>query len=156
MSDGSNSIAGPELRGFIERLERLDASRQDLSDDMKVVYAEAKSRGYTPRYIKAILKLRKTTPSEREEAEAMLDLYKAAMGMADETPLFRHVAGMGGDALAREQVIEALKLLAPEDGEFTVRIGSGPRVRIWRDWAGPRVEDVPDALWRGTAPGSAE
>lgn len=143
--NGSNRVSGVELQGFIDRIEALEARGVELSDDKKVVFAEAKSRGYTPKYIRAIIKLRKVTPSEREEHEAMLDLYMSAVGMAKETPLFRSVESMGVDTAAREKVIDALKLLAPQDGEIIVKAGSGPRVRLWRDKEGVHVEEVKDA-----------
>ena len=145
MADGSNQIDGTKLGSFIDRIEHLQAQKRDLSDDEKVVFAEAKAAGYTPRYMRALIRLRKKTPSERDEDEAMMDLYLASVGMARETPLFRHVSGMGVDVAAREKVIEALSLLAPEDGEIVVKAGSGPRVRIWRDKEGVHVEDVKDA-----------
>ncbi|OAO02696.1 DUF2312 domain-containing protein [Roseovarius indicus] len=130
---------------FIERIEQLQAQKRDISDDEKVVFAEAKAKGYTPRYMRALIKLRKKTPSERDEDDAMMELYLASVGMARETPLFRSVSGMGVDVAAREKVIEALKLLAPEDGEITVKAGGGPRMRLWRDKEGVHVEEVRDA-----------
>lgn len=142
---GTNTVRGEELRGLIERVERLREEKAKFADDEKVVFAEAKSAGYTPRYMRAILKLRQFTPSEREEDEAMMDLYLSAIGMARETPLFRHVQGMGVDVAAREKVIEALKLLAPEDGEITVKVGNSPRMRLRRDKDGVHVEEVKDA-----------
>lgn len=141
----SNVVRGDQLRGYVERIERLESDKQVVADDIKVVFAEAKANGYTSKYIRAVVKLRRQSPSEREENSAMLDLYMASMGMATETPLFRHLQGMGTDALARDSVIEALKLLAPEDGEFTVKIGDGARMRIWRDKEGVHAEPVPDA-----------
>lgn len=141
---GSNRVSSSELQEFVDRIERLNGRKSEISDDLKVVFAEAKSRGYSPQYIRAIVKLRKLTPSEREERDAMLDLYMSAAGMAKETPLFRSLNGMGVDTAAREAVIDALKLLAPEDGEITVKVGGGPRVRLWRDKDGVHVEDVPD------------
>lgn len=141
---GSNMVHGGRLRSLIERIERLRAEKREVGDQEKQVMAEAKAEGYATRYIRAIVKLREKAPSEREEDEAMMDLYLSALGMARETPLFRHVQGMGVDTAAREKVIEALKLLAPEDGEITVKVGSAPRMRLWRDKEGVRVEEVRD------------
>jgi len=147
MTEGSigNTVSGDLLRGYVERLEKLSEDKKAVGDDEKVVFAEAKSAGFDPRYIRAILKLRRKSPSEREEDDAMLDLYASAIGMARETPLFRHVQGMGVDVAARENVIEALKLLAPMDGEITIKVGSAPRMRLSRDRDGVRIEEVPDA-----------
>lgn len=143
---GSNRVSGERLRGFVERIERLVAEKSDVSDRITQVYAEAKSEGYAPPYMRAIIKLRKQKPSEREEHSAMMDLYMDALGMATDTPLFRHVQGMGVDIAARDKVLEALKLLAPETGDITVKAGKGPRIRIWRDKGGEvRTEEVVDA-----------
>lgn len=138
----SNMVSGAELRSFVERLERLRGEKKEISEQEKLVIAEAKSRGYATKYIKAICKLREKPPSERAEDEAMMELYLAALGMAHDVPLFRHVQGMGVDVTARESVVEALKLIAPEDGEITIRVGSGPRMRIWRSKDGVHVEEV--------------
>lgn len=130
-----NSVVGAELRGFVERIERLEAEKKDLTADIGAVKAEAKARGFAPKMIGNIVKLRKLSPSERAEHDAMMELYLSAMGMAQEPPLFRAVGLMGVDTSAREAVIEALKLLAPDNGEIIVKMGGQP-VRIWRDKQG--------------------
>lgn len=140
-----NSVTGEQLRAYVERVERLNEDREAVGDDIKAVFAEAKSNGYTPRYLRAIIKLRKLPPSERQEDEAMMDVYLSAIGMAQEPPLFRAVGMMGVDVSARESIIEALKLLAPENGEIIVKCG-GPAMRIWRDKEGEaHAEEVIDA-----------
>ena len=139
-----NSVDGSRLRGFIERVERLRDDKKALADDERVVFAEAKAEGYTPKYLRAILKLRTLKPSEREENEAMMDLYLSAMGMAKEAPLFRAVGAMDVDLTARQSVVAALKMLAPLDGEIIVKVG-GEAVRIYRDADGePQAEDHVD------------
>lgn len=138
----SNTVSGQELRSYVERIERLTEDEKAVKDDKKLVYAEAKSRGFEPKYLRAIIKLRSVPPSERQEHEAMIEMYSAAMGMSSETPLFRHIQGMSKDAMAQEAVVNALKLLAPEDGEITIRVGQGARVRIWRDRDGTHAEEV--------------
>lgn len=143
--DGTNTIRGEQLRAFVERIERLRAEKRDIAAGERAVQAEAKAAGYSTRYMKAVIKLREKSPSERDEDAAMMDLYLSAMGMVRETPLFRHVEGMGVDVAAREKVLEALMLLAPENGEITVKIGDTARVRLTRDKDGVRVEEVRDA-----------
>lgn len=138
----SNTVSGEKLRSYIERIERLTDDEKALKDDKKLVFAEAKSDGFETKYIRAIIKLRSVPPSERQENEAMIEMYSAAMGMASETPLFRHIQGMSKDAMAKEAIVNALKLLAPEDGEITIRVGQGARVRIWRDRDGTHAEEV--------------
>lgn len=140
----ANTVSGEQLRSYIERIERVREDKKSLADDEKAIFAEAKANGFDPKYMRSILKLRTVAPSERQEHEAMIDMYSAALGMSSETPLFRHVQGMGGDSLSRDAVINALKLLAPEDGEITIRVGQGARVRIWRNRDGVHSEDVID------------
>lgn len=150
----SNSVSGDHLRSFIERVERLREEKSALADDERAVFAEAKSAGYTPRYIRAIVKLRTLPPSERQEDEAMMDVYMSAIGMTQAPPLFRAVGSMGVDTAVRESVIEALKLLAPDNGEIIVKCG-GPAMRIWRDRDGAshaeEVMDPPPAASQGPA-----
>lgn len=148
MADGTNwgnRVHGDALRAFVERIERLEGEKAEVGDAIKAVYAEAKAGGYDGRYMRALIKLRKKSPSERDEDDAMMDLYLSAIGMARETPLFRHVEAGGVDTAAREKVIEALMLLAPENGEITVRLGSQPRMRLWRDKDGAHCEEVKEA-----------
>lgn len=80
-------IAADDLRLGIERIERLEEEKKGISDDIKDVYGEYKSKGFCPKTMKRIVALRKLTPDDRREAEAMLDLYKGALGMLDGTPL---------------------------------------------------------------------
>lgn len=75
-------VGAEELKQFIERIERLEEEKRATSDDIKDVYAEAKGRGFCTKAIKAIVRLRAKEPHEREEEEAVLDLYLSALGMA--------------------------------------------------------------------------
>lgn len=86
----ADRIAADELRLLIERVERLEEEKKALSDDIRDVYAEAKARGYDTRTMRECVKLRKLERHVREEREALLDTYKAALGMDyAETPLGR-------------------------------------------------------------------
>ncbi|MEM8822068.1 MAG: DUF2312 domain-containing protein [Pseudomonadota bacterium] len=154
-TSGHNRISQAELRSFVERIERREADKKDVTDDIAAIYAEAKAKGYTTKYIRAVVKLRKKAPSERDENAAMMDLYQEAMGIASEAPLFAHLQGMAADDLARDKVIDGLKLVVPKDGEITVKIGKGKRVRIWRDKAGVHDEEVQDAPARRASSPSA-
>jgi uncharacterized protein (UPF0335 family) len=87
MGDNSSGVAADRLLRFIERLERLDEEIAGLKDDRKDVVQEAKSAGFDARTIGEILKLRKLSQDERDEREALLDIYKAALGMLSDTPL---------------------------------------------------------------------
>ncbi|MGE5548622.1 MAG: DUF2312 domain-containing protein [Solirubrobacterales bacterium] len=75
-------IAAEALRQFIERIERLEEEKQTLQADIKDVYAQAKSQGFDTKIVRQIVRLRKLEDQEREEIEQLLDLYKAAIGMA--------------------------------------------------------------------------
>lgn len=74
-------VAADELRAFVERFERLDAEKKDIADQQKEVMAEAKSRGYDTKALRSLVALRKKDPAEVSEQEAVLDMYKEALGM---------------------------------------------------------------------------
>lgn len=69
------------LRLLIERIETLAAEKQDIADDIKDVYSEAKSAGFDPKAMKEVIKLRKKEKAEREAEEAMIEIYKDALGL---------------------------------------------------------------------------
>ena len=79
--DKDQAVAAGQLRAFIERIERLEEDKKQVSEDIRDVYAELKSTGFDPKAGRALVRLRKKEASEREEEEAILDLYKAALGM---------------------------------------------------------------------------
>lgn len=79
--ENSQTVAAGQLRALIERIERLEEEKQTLADDIKEVYAEAKGNGFDTKAIRTIVRLRKQDQAEREEAETILDLYMAALGM---------------------------------------------------------------------------
>jgi uncharacterized protein (UPF0335 family) len=74
-------IAVDRLRSIVERVERLEAERKSLGDDIKDVFTEAKSAGFDVKVIKQIIAIRKKDPSDVEELETLLDLYRRALGM---------------------------------------------------------------------------
>lgn len=75
------NVAADELRAFIERIERLEEEKKTISDDVKDVYGEAKSRGYDVKVLRKIVSIRKQDQNERQEQDAILDLYMQALGM---------------------------------------------------------------------------
>jgi uncharacterized protein (UPF0335 family) len=79
---GPQTVAVGQLRAFIERIERVNEDIDALSDDRKEIFAEAKAMGFDLKAMRTILKLRKKDPNERQEEEAILDLYKSALGLA--------------------------------------------------------------------------
>jgi uncharacterized protein (UPF0335 family) len=80
MAEGT--IAADELRLLIERIERLEEEKKAIADDVKDVYGEAKARGYDPKTMRTVIRLRKMENHVRQEAEAMVETYMAALGMA--------------------------------------------------------------------------
>ncbi len=80
MAEGS--IAADELRLLIERIERLEEEKKAIADDVKDVYAEAKARGYDTKTMRKIVALRKMETHTRQEADALLETYRAALGLA--------------------------------------------------------------------------
>ena len=79
--DGSYRVTAGELRAFVERFERLEAEKKDIADQQKEVLAEAKGRGYDVKILRKVVALRKKDPQEISEEEAVLELYKEALGM---------------------------------------------------------------------------
>lgn len=78
----TDQVTAAELRQFIERIEQLDAEKRDLSEQRKEVMAEAKGRGYDTKVIRALVTLRRQKPEAVAEFEAVLEMYRAALGMA--------------------------------------------------------------------------
>ncbi len=78
----SQSVAGAELRQFIERYEHLEAEKKDIADGQKEIMAEAKGRGYDTKVIRKLLAIRKRDANDLAEEEAVLEMYKAALGMS--------------------------------------------------------------------------
>ena len=81
MSEANYRVTADELRQFIERFERLEMEKKDISDQQKEVMAEAKGRGYDTKIMRKIVSLRKRDQSDIAEEEAVLDMYKEALWM---------------------------------------------------------------------------
>lgn len=80
-TETADTVAAGQLRAFIERVERLEEDKQTISEDIKEVYAEMKANGFDTKAVRNIVRLRKKDQAERQEEEAIIDLYKAALGM---------------------------------------------------------------------------
>lgn len=80
MAEGS--VAADELRLLIERIERLEEEKKGIADDVRDVYAEAKARGYDTKTMRAVVRLRKLETHQRQEMDALLETYRAALGLA--------------------------------------------------------------------------
>jgi uncharacterized protein (UPF0335 family) len=137
------------LKSYIERIERIVQEIVELKDDQKVLFAEAKAKGYDTKAMRRIIKRRQKDAGELAEAESIDGVYMHALGMAAEHPLHVQVKRLVQDGIAREQVIEALQLLIPANGEIIASVGGQP-MRLWRtadgksfaeDYVPPLFED---------------
>jgi len=129
----SENIAADELRLLIERIERLEEEKKAIADDIRDVYAEAKARGYDTRTMRECVKLRKLETNERQEREALLDTYKAALGMDyAETPLGRATVARVEEAIERQAANIRSEFAAAESGqtETTISVNGGPAVPL--------------------------
>ncbi|NNJ68213.1 MAG: DUF2312 domain-containing protein [Boseongicola sp.] len=81
VTEQSYRVTADELRQFIERFERLEAEKKDIADQQKEVMAEAKGRGYDTKIMRKVIALRKRDKEDLAEEEAVLDMYKEALGM---------------------------------------------------------------------------
>lgn len=83
MSDLSpDAVTAAELRQFIERIEQLESEKTDIAEQVKDTFVEAKGRGYDTAVMRKVIALRKLKPDQIAEQEAVLELYKQALGMA--------------------------------------------------------------------------
>jgi uncharacterized protein (UPF0335 family) len=79
--DSKTSFAKGQLKSLVERIERLEEEKKALADDIKEVYGEAKAHGFDTKILRKVVSLRKRDRQEREEEEAMLEVYLSALGM---------------------------------------------------------------------------
>jgi uncharacterized protein (UPF0335 family) len=87
MNDASNesfsttAVAAGQLKSIVERIERLEEEKKEIAEQIKEVYAEAKANGFDAKTLRKVVSLRKRSTEERQEEEALLDLYLSALGM---------------------------------------------------------------------------
>ena len=123
--------AREELKSYIERIERIVEDIVSLKDDQRVLFAEAKAKGYDTKAMRRIIKRRQKDPNEIAEAESIDGVYMHALGMQAESPLHLQVARLVRDGMSRDEVIEAFQLLIPRNGEIVASVGGTP-MRLWR------------------------
>lgn len=144
MTIGKGTKSGKELRGLIDEIEGVRDRKKQLSELEKEIFQRGKAQGFDVKNIRAILTLRKQDVSKRQEAEALLDTYMHAIGMAEEPPLFVALGKFAVDLAAREEAVEFLKSIVPPHGEIVLKLGGLP-VRVYRDTDGnPVAEEVDD------------
>ena len=76
-----DNVGADQLRAFVERIERMSEEKDAITADIREIYAEAKGSGFDSRVLRQIVKERKQDANERAEREALLDLYRSALGM---------------------------------------------------------------------------
>ena len=76
-----DQVAGDQLKSLIQRIERLEEEKKALTSDISEVYSEAKGAGFDTKCMREVIKLRRMDTNERNEIEAVVDLYKAVLGM---------------------------------------------------------------------------
>jgi uncharacterized protein (UPF0335 family) len=81
MANAKTTFAQGQLKSIVERIERLEEEKKAIAGDIKEVYAEAKANGFDTKILRKVISIRKKDRNEREEEEAMLDVYLAALGM---------------------------------------------------------------------------
>lgn len=97
-----SDLDGGHLRTLIERIERLEAEKKAISDDIKDIYAEAKGNGYDVKIMRKIVSIRRQDENKRREEEELIDLYMEALGALADTPLGKAAVAceFGGRAYA--------------------------------------------------------
>lgn len=90
------AIAAEQLKSYVERIERLEEEKKAISGDISEVYAEAKANGFDAKIMRQVIRERRMDSQDRTEQEALLDLYRRALGMLADTPL--GLAAMGAAA----------------------------------------------------------
>lgn len=81
MTEQAYNVSADELRQFVERAEQLASEKKDVAEQEKELFAEAKGRGYDTKVMKKVIALRKRKPDEIAEEEAVIDMYRSALGM---------------------------------------------------------------------------
>lgn len=141
---GKNTPSGEILRSFVERIEHVDEEKKALNENRKAIFAEAKAAGFNTGAINYLIKVRKMKPHDRQEAEALRDVYLHAMGMDNEPPLFRQMGAIARDIAGDEKLLEVFKLLVPQNGYVIFKVGDRP-LRLSRGKDGePVVEPYTD------------
>jgi uncharacterized protein (UPF0335 family) len=80
----AGGVAAGQLKSLVERIERLEEEKKGIADDIRDVFAEAKGQGFDTKVMRQVIRLRKKDSAERQEEEALRDLYMHALGMAPE------------------------------------------------------------------------
>lgn len=131
-------IAGDRLKSFIERIERLEEEKKAIGQDIKEVYAEAKGSGFDTKIMRRLIKERRMDKDDLDEQEALLDVYRRALGMLADLPL-------GESALRRanhtKKAVEKLIGTIPEGGSISIET-AGTGVKVSKRGGKVRAEPI--------------
>ncbi len=87
IGDNSNAVAKDQLKSIVGRIEKLSEEKDTIASDIRDIYAEAKSNGYSVPALREIIRRRKADKEKQAEHDAMVDLYMSSLGMLVGTPL---------------------------------------------------------------------
>lgn len=135
MSIGKNTLNNEAMMNFVGRVEDRERAKKAISDEIAVIYAEAKAANLSAPGLRGVVKARKMKPSQFRESEDLRDVYFHAAGLLDEPPLFRSIEALAGDDMSRQAVIDRFAQLVPPGGSIVVEM-EGPPIRISRDKEG--------------------
>jgi uncharacterized protein (UPF0335 family) len=122
---------------FIERREKLEGDKKAIGDDIKVVNAEIAAAGFDLKTMNAVMKIRKAKPHDYQEAQALLDTYLHALGMASEPPLARFTKNAAVDKASLDSIVEYMSPAVPASGGGHIDIVFGKSTwRLTRDLFG--------------------
>ena len=131
----TNVVGKEQIREFVERIEVIDGEIGAAKEDRKAVLAEAKAGGFDVQALGRLIKRRKLKPHDAQESDAMDEMYRYAMGMADEPPLLRAMRAAEADTASSQSVLDQFKKFCPAEGSVEV-VMAGKRWQISRDHEG--------------------
>lgn len=114
-----DAVAQDQIRAFVERIERMEEEKASVAADIKEIFAEAKGNGFDTKALRRVIKLRKMDQGEREQQDALVDLYMVALGMIP--------APIEHDG---KSPLESLRELAEKDGGATISVIHGGKETV--------------------------
>ena len=152
-NSGTQGIAAGQLQSFIERIERLEEEKKGIAEDMKEVFAEAKANGFDPKVIRQVLKIRKMEKADRQEFEAMTNLYLSAVG---EMPLGGGMAEYVEEATVSDLDMQNAYTAGKQAAESNLDATDNPYVRKdprWQSWVDGYFKKIGETDFKKKAAG---
>lgn len=132
MSIHTNLLNNETMMNIVARVEDRERAKKAISDEIAIIYAEAKAANLSTAGLRGVVKARKLKPSQFRESEDLRDVYFHAAGLLDEPPLFRSIEALAGDDMSKQAIIDRFAKLVPPSGSIVVEM-EGPPIRITRD-----------------------